>query len=46
MEDTRRRAAPGTAVLGQEKARSLLAEFKWAQGAGLGPRPSRPAAAG
>jgi len=46
IEDPRRCAAPGSAVLGQEKARSLLAERKRAQGAGLGLRPSRPAAAG
>lgn len=38
MEDPRRCTAPGTAVLGQEKARSLLAELKREQGAGHGPR--------
>ena len=42
IKDPRRCAAPGS----QEKARSLLVELKRAQGAGLGLRPSRPAASG
>ena len=42
IKNPRRCAAPGS----QEKVRSLLVELKRAQGAGLGLRPSRPAASG